>query len=150
MKKILLLLCSLILIGCGGQTHEDGPFTWYHENGNIRTEGTYKNDIMVGVMKSYYEDGTLQLESTRKENGQNGISKNYYKDGTLSGESTYSYENPNDKWTEYLFKTSKSYNEDGRLEQKETRDNRGVSNGPHIQYYLADVLHLIFLNWPTI
>jgi antitoxin component YwqK of YwqJK toxin-antitoxin module len=81
MKKILLLLCSLILIGCGGQTHEDGPFRWYYENGNIRTEGTYKNDIMVGVMKEY--------------------------------------------------------NEDGRLEKKVTRDNRGVINGPHIQYYLA-------------
>ena len=81
MKKILLLLCSLILIGCGGQTHEDGPFRWYYENGNIRTEGTYKNDIMVGVIKEYNEDGTLKSERTYVNGKKEGPAVYYYADG---------------------------------------------------------------------
>ena len=81
MKKILLLLCSLILIGCGGQTHEDGPFRWYYENGNIRTEGTYKNDIMVGVIKEYNEDGTLKSERTYVNGKKEGPAVFYWANG---------------------------------------------------------------------
>ena len=81
MKKILLLLCSLILIGCGGQTHEDGPFRWYYENGNIRTEGTYKNDIMVGVIKEYNEDGTLKSERTYVNGKKEGPAVFYWVNG---------------------------------------------------------------------
>ena len=49
MKKILPLLL-LKLIGC---SKPDGPFTTFHDNGQLKEEGTYKNGKPEGLFKSY-------------------------------------------------------------------------------------------------
>ena len=57
MKKLLPLLL-LILIGCSG----DGPYKEYYKNGQLREEGTLKDDKQDGLWKHYYENGKLNYQ----------------------------------------------------------------------------------------
>ena len=117
MKQLLifLLLCSL---GFSQQivqteTHEDGYIevinyykkkrsssgTYklikvkserYHENGQLRSEVTYKNGILDGLYKSYYEyGGQPRIKTTLKDGKKHGPWKWYYDNGQLKEEGTF-------------------------------------------------------------
>ena len=45
-----------------------GPFKTYHENGQLQSEGTFKDDgINHGLTRTYYENGQLQYEVMYKD-----------------------------------------------------------------------------------
>jgi antitoxin component YwqK of YwqJK toxin-antitoxin module len=46
-----------------------GKYTSFYENGNLRAEGQYENNIMVGEWKYYYEDGEM-LSRQKFEKGK--------------------------------------------------------------------------------
>lgn len=45
----------------------DGAYTEWYENGNLRIEANYKNDLLEGKYIDYYINGSKnQRENTRK------------------------------------------------------------------------------------
>ena len=45
----------------------DGPWKTYHENGQLRSEGTYKDGQLDGLWKVYDINGQLFREETYKD-----------------------------------------------------------------------------------
>jgi len=61
----------------------DGPMYKFHPNGNIETEGFYKNDKRNGVFKTFYESGKLKGVQTIKDDVLNDTAKEWYESGQL-------------------------------------------------------------------
>ena len=61
---------------------KDGPFKEYHENGQLRLEGTYNNGKKDGLWKWYYLNGKLEGEGTYKDGQHHGTSKTYHDNGS--------------------------------------------------------------------
>lgn len=60
----------------------EGKFEWYFQNGNLRSEGAYKNDRPKGIFKNYHENGILQSEyEILGKDGKKLFKKLYDKDG---------------------------------------------------------------------
>ncbi len=49
-----------------------GKFISYHDNGNIKEEGTYVQGMLQGVFREYDEDGKLRIQSHWKDHKLNG------------------------------------------------------------------------------
>ena len=45
----------------------DGPQVHYYDNGKLKTEMSYRNDKINGILKSYHPDGKLRRNDTYKE-----------------------------------------------------------------------------------
>ncbi len=104
---------------------ENGPYTWYWDNGNISDQGSYKDGKLDGPIKVYYYTGELQIEGVLKDRQKVGIVRGYYKNGQLKSEGTYR----NDERNGPL----KSYFKNGKLRSDELFKN-DVQVGP-FQYY---------------
>jgi len=104
---------------------KNGPYTWYWDNGNISDQGAYKDGKLDGPIKVYYYTGELQIEGVLKDRQKVGIVRGYYKNGQLKSEGTYR----NDERNGPL----KSYFENGKLRSDELFKN-DVQVGP-FQYY---------------
>lgn len=50
----------------------NGPFRTYHDNGNIKEEGTYIDGMLQGVFHEYDEDGKLIVQSHWKDHKLHG------------------------------------------------------------------------------
>ena len=61
----------------------------YYENGNLESEGNFKDGKLEGLSKLYYENGILQIEVSYKNGKIDGIMRNYYKNGDLIAEHYY-------------------------------------------------------------
>ena len=86
-----------------------------YKNGSVKTEMTYKDDILEGVAKGYYETGEIEWEQTYVDNKVNGIAKSYRKNGQLEAVVNFADDKENG---EALF-----YNEDGNLVKKVVFNN---------------------------
>ena len=104
---------------------KNGPYTWYWDNGNISDQGAYKDGKLDGPIKVYYYTGELQIEGVLKDRQKVGIVRGYYKNGQLKSEGTYR----NDERNGPL----KSYFKNGKLRSDELFKN-DVQVGP-FQYY---------------
>ena len=103
MRKTLLIITALMLVVgfSSGQEHIDGstlvrkdglyyaseseePYNgeavWYYENGQKRSEETYKNGKLDGLWTDWYENGQKWQEGTFKDGKQIGRT-NWYEDG---------------------------------------------------------------------
>jgi len=58
--------------------HPDGPYKEYHENGQLRKEGFYKNDKKFSVWKEYYDNGQLKRVYTFRADGRSSGIWTYY------------------------------------------------------------------------
>jgi len=63
--------------------------TIYYENSLVKTERTFKNNLLDGKFSSYDENGNLLSEYLYKEGKLNGISKTYFKTKQLKSEIEY-------------------------------------------------------------
>ncbi len=116
MYKIITLLsaCFLIITGaCYGQKDalinqsdakglKQGIWMKKYNDGSIRYEGKFENDIPVGVFKYYYEDGkkiSSVLEYYNK--GTQANAKIYHLNGKLMGEGKYLNQKKDSSWKYY-------------------------------------------------
>ena len=74
MKKILLL-CSLILIGCGSSVE---PYEEFYDNGQLKIETSTKNDELNGEFIRYYEDGKIKETGTYVSGKKEGPAVYYF------------------------------------------------------------------------
>ena len=129
MKRILLVIGVLLVVGYWFSGPPDGPFETYYENGQLWTKGTYKDGQIVAVAEldglferyhpngqlwrksfreggvsmyeSYYENGQLSLRATsNKENMNHGPYENYYESGQVREKGTFNMGERCGQWIE--------------------------------------------------
>ena len=62
----------------------DGPWVWYHKNGQLDIKGTYKDGKEEGPWVRYWENGQLWTKGTNKDGKREGPWVTYYDDGQLA------------------------------------------------------------------
>ena len=67
----------------------EGFFKSWHENGQLKSEGFFKNGMQEGLLKWWHENGQVRREGTFKEGKLNGIFKEWNENGQLESEETY-------------------------------------------------------------
>lgn len=95
-KKIIY---SLLFIGIqkfcvfGQEINPNGYNIFYYDNGQVASEGSFKNNLPEGLWKTYYQDGILKSQGF-KNNGLSDSTWLFYDD---LGRITWRYEYDNDK-----------------------------------------------------
>ena len=56
----------------------DGIVITYYPNGKIKSEQTYKYNLLNGISKDYYESGKLLNECNFKDGQEEGVDRKYY------------------------------------------------------------------------
>ncbi len=64
----------------------DGKYISYYENGNLKSEGYYRNNKPTGYWNYYYENGKLKMRGQLKGKSTHGVWQYYYENGQLSME----------------------------------------------------------------
>ena len=82
----ILISLSFVLCSCG---EKNGPFKTFYDNGQLKTEGVYKNGFPYGLLEEYYENGQLKMTLFYVENGQLEMEQLYDKNGQLEEESLF-------------------------------------------------------------
>ena len=82
----ILISLSFVLFSCG---EKNGPFKTFYDNGQLKTEGVYKNGFPYGLLESYYENGQLKRTLFYVENGQLEMEQLYDKNGQLEVQTVY-------------------------------------------------------------
>ncbi len=80
--KILLLL--IFLLPLSAIFAQEGLVKTYYENGYVKSEINYSDNIRVGEAKFYYDNGKLKEELNYVNGKVDGVVKQYNKNGTLS------------------------------------------------------------------
>ena len=80
---------------------------YFHENGQLKMEGTILNGKREGEWKAYFDNGQIQSIGEFKDGRRTGATKVYYVNGKLFYEGFYNGEKKTGHW--------KFYNEKGNL-----------------------------------
>lgn len=135
MKHILILLIGLMFFACEASIVEkikskhpngekkiveyyqniDGKDViieekQYHDNGEFKMGGKFKNELREGEWKAYFSTGKIQSEGSFKNGKSNGSIKVYYPNGQIIYEGKYKEGEKTGHW--------KFYNEQGKLTQE--------------------------------
>ena len=73
MKKLLTILCLVLLVSFSDETPPDGPYTEYYPSGQIEIKGNFKDGIPYGFIEKYYENGNL----TPTQEWKDGVLQKY-------------------------------------------------------------------------
>ena len=142
MKKLLTILCLVLLVSCSNEVPPDQlverqgityevnsttPFTGssvgYHDNDQLSVKGNYKNGEKDGLWEGYYENGQLKYRGNYKDGKKDGLweyfDENGKKDGLWEtfdeeGNLTDTKESINGEMFDIKFE----YSENGQLEEK--------------------------------
>ncbi|MDC0100495.1 DUF1566 domain-containing protein [Crocinitomicaceae bacterium] len=91
----------------------------WHENGQLWTEGNYKDGKEEGVQKDWYENGQIWDELNYKDGKEEGVQKSWYENGQLRSESNYKdgkEEGVQKSWHENGVLAYTEYYKDGKKE----------------------------------
>jgi len=131
-RYLFYILFFTLFLGCSENIVKE-----YYENGNIKSETSYKNGkVLNGLCKHYYPDGGLSKELVYED----GVLKNYksfYKEGSLNYESEMEGELKNG--------SSKDFYRNGVLKAKAK-----YSLGSLINYYEFDSLGAMIYWYETL
>ena len=95
------------------QTHNkysDGKSAGWHENGQKRYEGSYKDGKMDGKWTNWYDNGQKKNEGSHKDGYSNGKWTGWYSNGQKAYEQSYKDGKRDGKRTEWALKTYKDLN----------------------------------------
>jgi antitoxin component YwqK of YwqJK toxin-antitoxin module len=106
---------------------KQGKWIKYDENKKKMYEGTFENNIPVGLFIYYYDTGTPWSKTVFSQNGKVARTKMYDAGGNLIGEGKYVSEKKDSLWKFYG-------GEEFKLVSEETYSN-GIKNGPSKVYY---------------
>lgn len=123
------------------QGRKQGLWKFFHENGEVRLEGKYTNDLRDGYFKEYDEDGRLLattkwVEGEKQENATElvrlEVLKDYYPDGSIKTLQTYRNGVPHGVRREYdregNITAGYLYDDGGKVAEGITRED-GVKEG---------------------
>ena len=66
-----------------GAFHEDGPFEWFYDNGQLMTRENYKDDKLDGLRERFYDNGQSETRGNLKDNEKFGLWESFYDNGQL-------------------------------------------------------------------
>ena len=112
MKHLLLMAFAILTIGCGEKKSDgvnvdeledregvfylrslNSPYTGmsfeFHENGNKKSEETWKDGKQHGLAHLYYENGKREQESNWKDGKPTGLITDWYEDGQKKAEGNW-------------------------------------------------------------
>jgi len=115
-----------------------GIWETYHENGKVKSHGTFVDGHPVGELTKYYPGGILQAVMNFDETGKTSFVKFYYEAGHLASEGKYINQLKDSVWNYFS-----SY--DKRKALSETYI-LGKKNGKSYKYY-ADGKVSEYLEW---
>ncbi len=107
---------------------ENGLYTDYFENGNIKEKGNYKNGQKDGLWETWYENGQKEDSAFYKKGTLAGKRVMWHPNGQLQLESYWG--KPDDrigKWTRYY--------PNGQIESVTNFNDKGELHGKHLQYF---------------
>jgi antitoxin component YwqK of YwqJK toxin-antitoxin module len=84
LKLVISVLIIVFLVSCSKSTKKT-----YWENGQLKSEMSYKDDKLNGVAVWYYENGEKELEAHYKDNVLDGPLLRWYENGLPEVESYY-------------------------------------------------------------
>lgn len=73
----------------------------YHQNGQVKMEGHYKNGERNGSWTSYYKNGNVWSKATYKNGKANGVKKVFYENGDIYYQGRLENGERTGKWTFY-------------------------------------------------
>lgn len=97
-----------------------------YENGTVRYEGRFKDNVPVGEFKHYNAQGKLEAINIHAGDGQRAVAKLFHPNGKLKGTGIYLNTKKDSVW--------RYFNEDGLLVLEETYTN-DVLNGLQRNYF---------------
>lgn len=98
---------------------KDGPYKLV-ENGIVRDDGNYKENVYHGEWIEYYETGELYLKINYTEGKKNGKATYFFKDGTISQQGEFINDEQEGVW--------KSFDKNNNL-KSETTFSKGKYHG---------------------
>mgnify|MGYP000711675240 CR=1 FL=1 len=69
--------------------NKQGYWVKYHQNGEIRYKGQFKDNVPQGLFLYYYKTGELQIEKKFFNNGEATAAHFFYKNGGLQSSGLY-------------------------------------------------------------
>lgn len=112
---------------------ENGLSIWYDEDGNKKSQGEYKDDLMVGNHQWFYPNGTIKKEIPYTNNVVAGYLKQYNENGVLTDKHMYQNSKKNGPYEIYY--------PNGNINGKGTYLN-DVLDGEVLEYHLSGQLYL--------
>lgn len=103
MRFVLLLILSLLIIGCGNRLVND-----VYESGQAKANGALKGGKQDGHWQYFYPDGTLKSEGAWLKDYQDGPWTYYYQNGKKKQEGSYQSKHRHGPWT-YWYENGKIY-----------------------------------------
>lgn len=94
---------------------QEGLFTSWYENGQLKSELTHKSGKLEGLAREWYENGQLKSEATYKNGKVQGLSRDWHENGQLWGEGNWKSGNPEGLW--------RIWDLNGRLKSEATYKN---------------------------
>lgn len=67
----------------------DGIVCWYYDDGNIKSECSYKAGVLNGISVHFYKSGKVKAKENYKQNKLEGLSIHYFENGRLMSEENY-------------------------------------------------------------
>lgn len=105
---------------------KQGLWKTYHENGKVKYEGEFKDNVPVGLFRHYYETGPLKMTANYFNNGKSASTYIYYPNGKLQAAGLYAEQKKDSLW--------RYYNQDEKLIGEEFY-SKGIENGSFKTWY---------------
>ena len=121
MKKLLTILCLVLLVSCSNEVPSDklverqgivyevnstiqftGSSVNYHENGQLRLKQNYNNGILNGPSEDFYENGQLKGKENYKNDEKDGLWEYFDKLGNLFKRMNYKNDIKDGLWEKYF------------------------------------------------
>lgn len=80
------------------QAMKDGPYLEYHESGEIKIVGEYKNGLRSGLWSSWFTNGELQSELNYINGLEEGVYKVFHSNGNLKIKGFYTKGKASSVW----------------------------------------------------
>lgn len=88
-KLSLISILTGFVLTAGYLNAEEKVITEKYPDGKLKSEITYKGEVLHGPLKTYFKNGKLKEEGSYSDGRKNGTWKTYYPDGKVSREYTY-------------------------------------------------------------
>ncbi len=131
----------------------DGLYVAYHANGKVKTQGSYKNNLAIGVWDYFFENGAIKMKGNLTEDGKSGHWQYFYENGQKSmegdliggrrsGDWEFYYESGNIKNKGQFIDGKRTglwkyYHEDGLLKADASYE---ADEGVYTEYYTSGVV----------
>ena len=90
--------CTLAVFEARGQDEKHGPFTAWHQNGQLARQGEFRYDLPVGTFIYWFSNGQKQMEGTYVDGRQDGTWTWWHMNGLKSIAGVYEQGTPVGVW----------------------------------------------------